>query len=258
MGDAVENVVTFHRVYPAALPPMRADKAALGTVPAAAFQYCEAMRTASAYGWYVFPAEDIVLRWDGVDVFYAVEGEWVPLTSVTLGDEFTTYWDAHAPADLQGCSPPFLSVLFVPGVVQIWSGLFVSTADDWSVMVGPPANLAQSRSYACYEGVIETDDFKPCPLFMNIRLQTTDREIHIPKAKPLFQVRPIRRECYAERVFDHRQFDGLAARDGAEGAMSAADWEGYRTTVRRNDAPTQRRAPGAYGAERRRRTKRDA
>ncbi len=250
-----DKVVTFHRVSPAALPPLRADKAALGTMPTAAFQYCEAMRAASSFGWYVFPAQDIQLMWDGVDVFHAVEGQWTRLSSVTLGDEFTEYWDAHAPDDLKGCSPPFLSSLFVPGIVQIWSGLFVSTADQWSLLIGPPANMAQSRGYACYEGIVETDTFRPCPLFVNIRLQTTDKEIHIPRNKPLFQVRPIRQECYADAVFDHHEIDGLAAPSPDADGMSEEDWSGYRTTVRRVDQPDTRRAPGAYGASRRRRQK---
>lgn len=253
-----DSIVTFHRVYTSALPPLRADKSALGTIPTAAFQYCEAMRVASSFGWYVFPPDDIQLVWDGVDVFYALDGGWEKLTSITLGDDFTTYWDLHAPEDLKGCSPPFLSSLFVPGIVQIWSGLFVSTADQWSIHIGPLANIAQNRSFSCFEGIVETDTFKPCPLFVNIRLQTTDREILIPKNTPLFQVKPISRDCYAEQVFQHREFVGLAARDGDSGGMSADDWGGYRTTVRRVDAPQKGRIPGANGVVRRRRSKQDS
>ncbi len=253
--DAIQNTVTFHRVYPAALPPLRADKAALGTAPVAAFQYCEAMRIASAFGWYIFPAEDIQLLWDGVDTFHAVDGAWVKLSSIPLGDEFLAYWDANAPDDLKGCSPPFVTATFVPGIVQIWSGLLVSTAERWSVMVGPPANLAQSRGFSCYEGIVETDTFNPCPLFVNIRLQQTDREIHFPKNKPLFQLRPLLRDCFADKAFHHQIIDGLEMKAGS--GMSEKDWEGYRMTVRRIDTTDRLGKTGSYGAKIRRRDKKE-
>lgn len=256
MTDAVRSTVTFHRVYPSALPPLRADKAALGTLPTACYQYCEPARLASAFGWYVFPAEDIQLRWDGVDVFHAVDGRWQKLTSVTLDGTFTTYWDEHAPEDLKGCSPPFLSANFVSGIVQIWSGLLISTAPDWSVLIGPPANLAQSRSFSCFEGIIETDAFKPCPLFINIRLHCTADEIFVSKTKPLFQVRPLPRQSYADHVFQHQEINGLAAGDAAGGGMTAEDWDGYRSTIRRRGANPER-TPGTYAAARRKRAKQE-
>src|SRR5262245_33737863 len=193
-----EPIVTFHRVFTAAVPPLRGDRSALGTLPTAAFQYCEPVRAASAFGWYIFPPVDIRLMWDGIDTFHAVDDEWCQLSMLNLNEEFVEYWNTHAPQDLRGRSPPFLTAVFVPGIVQIWSGLFVSTAENWSVIIGPPANLPQNRSFVCFEGLVETDTFKPCPLFVNVRLLTTDREIVIPRSKPLFQVRPVRRESYSE------------------------------------------------------------
>jgi len=80
-----ESVVKFFRIVSAATPPMRADAAALGTLPAAAYQYCEAVRSASAFGWYVFPPEDIRLRWDGSEVLFFDEGEWRRLSSLPFG-----------------------------------------------------------------------------------------------------------------------------------------------------------------------------
>ncbi|MGL4439282.1 MAG: DUF6065 family protein [Bosea sp. (in: a-proteobacteria)] len=235
---------------------MRADKAALGTLPTAAFQYCEPSRLASAFGWYIFPANDIQLRWDGAEVFHAVGGQWERLVSAALDDNFLHYWDEHAPEDLKGCSPPSISATFVPGIVQIWSGLLVSTAKDWSILVGPPANLIQNRSFSCFEGIIETDAFRPCPLFINIRLQCTADEIFIPRNKPLFQIRPLLRQSYADHVFQHREFAGLAARDGDRGSMTPEDWNGYRSTVRRADE-AQSRCPGTYAAARRKRAKQE-
>jgi hypothetical protein len=195
--------------------------------------------------------------WDGVDIFHAVDGEWCELSSMTLNEEFVEYWDEHAPDDLKGHSPPFLTPVFVPGILQIWSGLLVSSAEDWSVIIGPPSNLPQSRNFSCFEGVVETDSFKPCPLFVNIRLLTSGREILIPRTKPLFQVRPVRRECYSESALRHEEFVGLSRRTGETGSMTDEDWKGYRSTVRSVDAPAEQHTPGSYGAGRRRRAKRE-
>ena len=38
--------ITFTRAYAPALPPMPADRGALGYLPMAAFQYCESIRVA--------------------------------------------------------------------------------------------------------------------------------------------------------------------------------------------------------------------
>lgn len=250
----MSNVVTFHRVFPAAMPPLRADKSALGTLPTAAFQYCEAVRTASTYGWYVFPPMDIRLMWDGVDVYCSVDGKWQQLSGIHL-TEFQEYWDSNAPTDLKGYAPPFVISLFVPGMIQIWSGLLVSTLEDWCILVGPISNLPQSKNFATFEGIIETDTFKPCPLFINMRLLTTDQEIVIQRSKPLFQVRPLRRECYGEDAHKHLEYEGLSRREAGKGSMSEVDWNGFRSTLRTVDAAT--RSPGSYGAERRRRARRE-
>jgi hypothetical protein len=248
-------VVTFRRAAPAAISPLRGDKAALGTLPTAAYQYCEPVRTASSFGWYIFPPLDIRLMWNGVDLYYASAGQWCELTSIHLTDEFVDYWDAHAPEDLKGHWPPFVTKGFVPGTVQIWSGLFISTAQDWSVIIGPPPNLMQTRHFSCFEGVVETDRFRPAPLFINLNLHATDREILIPRDRPLFFVRPVRRECYSDLVLQHLEHVGLSADGDGPGRMTDDDWDGYRRTVRKVDAPAEAYKPGRYAVEQRKRAR---
>lgn len=255
--DTIGNVVTFHQIYPAATPPMRADKSALGTIPTASYQYCEAVRIASAFGWYVFPPTEIRLIFDGSEVLYAEDGEWRVLTSIHLEDEFLDYWDMHAPADQEGRAPPYLSHLLVPGIVQIWSGFLVSSAEDWSILVRAPANLHQSRKFVCYDGLVETDRFKPCPLFINVRLISTDVEIVIPTTKPLFQIQPIRRECYSDSVLESDNLKGLALSPDGHDGMTEEDWEGYRKTTRSVDPTDTSHRAGSYGANVRRRGKRE-
>jgi len=43
--------ITFYRAIPESFEPMRGDRAALGVIPHAAVQYCEALTTASAFGY---------------------------------------------------------------------------------------------------------------------------------------------------------------------------------------------------------------
>src|SRR5437016_6504113 len=66
MTDALPNapdpIVTFYRAIPESFEPMRADRSALGVIPTAAFQYCEALTSASAFGWYLFSPMTFYLR----------------------------------------------------------------------------------------------------------------------------------------------------------------------------------------------------
>lgn len=231
MTSDEEPTLLFHRVYPEAVPPMRADKSALGTMPMMAYRHCEPLRSASSFGWYVFPPEEVRLKWNGVDVLRETEGEWQPLMQADLPG-FSDYWDEHAPPDLRGLSPPFLSRLPMPGLVQVWSGLFCSTRPGWSVLVRPLANVATSRYYRCFEGIVEADTFQPFPLFINIQLVATDVLIQLPKVAPLFQVQPLLRATYAEEAHVMSERVGLGQQDDGDPALSLEQWAGYRRCVR--------------------------
>lgn len=178
---------------------MPADKSALGTLPAAALQYCEALRVASGFGWYIFPPKDISLMFDGSQVFYADDDDWSPLHEEGLGESFEQGWRDNAPKPYKDLAPPYLRTFFMPGVVQVWSGWFVATRANWGVNIRPIVNVHDSNAFRCYEGIVDTDEFQPCPLFINIKLCQTNVEIRLPKDKPLFQVQPIQRESYSLR-----------------------------------------------------------
>jgi len=221
-AGAAEPLVTFFRAIPESFAPMRADRGALGVIPTAAFQYCEALTSASAFGWYVFAPMTFYLQWDGTDVVWTHEDSetWYPLTSEHFPN-FPEYFDDVAPKDMKGFAPPFLSRTFFPGIVQIWSGLFVKSAPGWSLLVRSPVNLPRSQSYECYEGIIETDRWFG-PLFINVRLTATDRPIEINHKKPLLQAQPLIRQTYADLSF--KVVDNLTS-------LSESDWNGYRETV---------------------------
>ncbi len=192
--------VTFYTAVPGCRPPMRADPSVLGTLPARGFQYCEALRAASSFGWYVFPPIDFTLQWDGSQVIWTYRGakSWYPLGSAQFPG-YQAVFDRVAPGRLKGFSPPFLTAVTEPGIIQVWSGLMIESARDWSVLVRPPANLPRNLAFDVYEGIVETDRWFG-PLFTNLRLIKTDVPIHFSTEIPLIQVQPLHRSAYADEV----------------------------------------------------------
>jgi hypothetical protein len=241
-------VVTFYTAIPGCRAPMRADASVLGTLPARGFQYCEPLRSASSFGWYVFPPIDFTLQWDGAQVLWTYRGAraWYPLGSAQFPG-YREKFDRLAPPRLRGCAPPFLTAVQGLPIIQVWTGLMVSSAEDWSVLVRPPANLARNLGYDPYEGIIETDRWLG-PLFTNIRLIKTDVPIHFSTEVPLVQVQPLHRSVYAEEVSANF---GLV-QDPA--GISDATWSRYEQTIVRPSLDPQRPV-AAYAARVRKRRK---
>ncbi|MCD9109072.1 DUF6065 family protein [Bradyrhizobium japonicum] len=241
-------IISFCRAVPESQSPMRADSSALGILPTAAFQYCEAARSASAFGWYVFSPMTFYLQWDGTDVLWTYKNaeSWLPLTTCHF-PQFSEQFDKIAPEDVKGFAPPFLTKIFAPGVVQIWSGLLVKTAPDWSVLVRPPANIPRSQCYELYEGIVETDRWFG-PLFVNIRITATNRPIEFSTECPLFQVQPLRRDTYSERYLQSFNFTESLS------AFTAEDWSAYRETVVKPNEQRYR-SVGQYAASVRKRSR---
>jgi hypothetical protein len=198
--EKVQPVLSFYRAIPDCRMPIRADAAVLGTLPTRGFQYCEALRSASAFGWYVFPPIDFSLLWDGSAVIWTYRGAkgWYPLQSAQY-PAFSSYFDRVAPKRLRGFSPPFITSTWDPSLIQIWTGLFVQSAPDWSVLVRPPANLQRHEGYHLYEGIVESDRWFG-PLFTALRLIKTDVPIHFNTEVPFVQVQPLHRSAYADDV----------------------------------------------------------
>jgi len=237
--------VTFYGAIPGCRAPIRADPSVMGTLPARGFQYCEALRAASSFGWYVFPPIDFTLQWDGSQILWTYSGAraWTPLTSAQFPN-YQAAFDRIAPARLRGCAPPFLTTAREPGVVQVWTGFFIESAESWSVLVRPPANLPRSLAFDLYEGIVETDRWFG-PLFTNLRLVKTDVPIHFSTETPLVQVQPLHRSAYADEV------SNAFAVVGDPHAFPAEAWERYEETiVKPNLEP---RPAGAYAASARRR-----
>lgn len=243
------SIVQFHRLITSARLPQRADRSAAGMLPTRAYRYCEAVTSASAFGWWVFPPANLQLLWDGTEIFWHCEAlpDWLPLLPSAQFPGFAAEFDAAAPAGLAGCSPPFLTALPEPGLVQIWTGLMARTAPGWNLLVRAPANLPSPGGIAYFEGIVETDRWTG-PLFTNIRLTRTNVPIRLRADYPLVQVQPVHSDACSDAVL------GAMSLTGELAGLPEEVWAGYQASIAApNEDPD--RPFGAYAVAARKRRK---
>lgn len=215
----------FLRLIPSAPAPIRADATASGTMAIRAFRYCEPIRLATALGWYIFPPIDFSVIWDGVVVKWKCDGldEWITLDAVQF-PKFASYFDSKCPEDIRGYSPPFVSSVVQPGVIQVWSGLVVQTAPGWYSYVRSPINLPKSRHATSFEGVIETDNWFG-PLFSNFQIDRMNEEVRFKRSEPMFTV-----VIVPEALVKDKTLQNAVVEDGIDD-LSPEDWAAYRRTI---------------------------
>jgi hypothetical protein len=219
-------LIQFFQLVPDGMPPRRADKAVGGVIPARALRYCEAITSASAFGWYVFLPLNFKVVWDGNDMLWTYPGvdEWLPLTRDAVQyPGLSQQFDDHAPAEARGFCPPFLSPSIQPGQLQIWTGCIAKTAPGWSLLVRGVANLSHSQTYQTLEGIIETDNWFG-PLFDNIRIFKTDVPIEFRSDVPFLQVQPVHKEHYADKFLQNFAVKTLDQ-------LSPENWDAFHRTV---------------------------
>jgi len=239
-------IVTFYRMIDQAPAPTRADRSALGSLPTRAYRHCDAVCTAAGFGWHIHPPIDFDLFWDGSEVQWTCEGldEWLPLGAAQF-PHFRARFDAAAPDQAREHSPPFLTAIQEPGVVQVWTGLAARTAPGWSLLVRPLANLPRHPGYEPYEGVVETDHWFG-PIFSNLRLTRTDRPVSFRRNEPFLQIQPVPQMAYADAVLN-----GAGLVENLE-AWQAEDWDDFHANIVRPNNDPEHHA-GRYAAEARRR-----
>ena len=242
------SVVEFCRFIPQASFPKRAERSGAGYVPSRAMRYCDALTSATGYGYWVFPPMDLRLLWDGEQVFwsYGDDESWMPLSGTDSGavqfPDYASRFDHEAPPGFAGYSPPFLSAMPELGGVQIWTGLLAKTRPGWSLAVRLPVNLPPIPALTAWEGIVETDIWLG-PLFVNVRITKTDVPVHIRADTPLVQVQPVPQLAYREETlaaFSCIELQGLDEaewRKLGEVLLPAADREArqgdYAVTVRK-------------------------
>ncbi len=226
MSSPSDPIVRFHQLTSRGRAPMRADRSAMGTLPMRAVRYCEALTSATAFGWWLFPPIGLDLLWDGSDVFWRCDDapDWMPLHPAAQLPDYADEFDRVAPASLKGCAPPFLTALPEPGSVQLWTGLIAQTAPDWHLLVRSPANLPQAGGISLFEGIVETDSWFG-PLFTNLRFTRSHIPVHLRADYPLVQVQPVPRHTYSNGTLDQMDVTPGPA------ALSAAHWDAYHASV---------------------------
>ena len=69
MTKQAETVICrFYRLIPEAPVPRPANRSADGMLPTRGYRYCEALASASAFGWYIYPPMNFSLVWNGVEI----------------------------------------------------------------------------------------------------------------------------------------------------------------------------------------------
>lgn len=226
----------FFQLVPNGMAPRRADKAVGGVIPARALRYCEAITSASGFGWYVFLPMNFKVVWDGHDMLWTYPGVdvWLPLTrDATQYPGISEQFDRHAPAEIRGFCPPFLSPSIQPGQLQIWTGCIAKTAPGWSLLVRGVANLSHSQAYQTLEGIVETDTWFG-PLFDNVRILKTDVPIEFRSDVPFLQVQPVRKEHYADKFLQNFTVKNIDQ-------LSAENWTAFHRTVVEPNTATDRK-----------------
>lgn len=241
VGSVEPPICEFYRLIPGAPDPRRADRSADGTLPVIAYRYCEAIASASAFGWYVYPPLNFSLIWDGTEIAWTYEGAdgWYPLRGAQYPG-FLERFEKIAPAGLEELAPTFLVQGKLPGVVQIWSGYLARTAPGWALLSRGTANIPKTQGYESFEGIVETDTWFG-PLFTNVRLLRINSPVEFHTRYPMFQVQPLLRQCYGEPSFN--------VRDAAD--LDGEDWQRFAATMTPNT--DQMRALGHYAVDVRRR-----
>ncbi len=218
-----DSIVDFCRLIPQARPPKRADRSAAGYLPSRAMRYCDALTSATGYGYWVFPPMDLRLIWDGEQVSwsYGEDERWLPLSGTDSGaaqfPNYASVFDRLVPDNLRGYSPPFVTAMPELGGVQIWTGLLAKTRPGWSLSIRSPVNLPPVPGLSVWEGIVETDIWFG-PLFTNVRLTRTDVPVHLRRDVPFLQVQPVPQLAYRDETL--AAFSCTEASDLAE-----ADWK---------------------------------
>jgi hypothetical protein len=232
----------FLRLIPSATPPRRADRDAGGLVPLRAARWCDALAQATQHGFLLHPPADVSLLWDGERILWhmAPFEDWQLLDDAIQFPDYAAAFDAAAPPGLAGCSPPFLTALPEPGVVQLWTGLVARTPPGWSLLLRAPANAPRIPGTEPFEGLVETDRWQG-PLFVNLRLTRPGEPVHLRAERPLALAQPVPQAAYADALYEVSETVETAA-------ATAADWAALGAVL----APPEARAPGAYAIEARR------
>jgi hypothetical protein len=240
--DRANHDLRFFRFFPDTPEPRRAETSAFGSLPTRAYRYCEAVRLASSWGYWLFAPLAFEVVWDGSEILWRAHGteEWEGLRDSVHFPGFPEGWDAACPEAFRGLSPPFLTALQEPGLLQVSLGVIATMTPGWLLYLRAAANFAGPAHVQGFEGLIDLEAYRFGPLFANVRLCQTGRPLTFLADRPWIQVSAVPRGLLGDLRTD------AGTTDLAE--WGAAEWAGYHDTI---VEPNQRpgRARGEYAAE---------
>jgi len=238
--------IRFYRLLRSAPRPVRASRDAMGTLPLRACRYCEASAVASSFGWWLFPPMDFSLLWDGSRLLWTWgdRKDWFLLEAAQFPG-YAAEFDSIVPTAVRGYSPPFLTKLPEPGLVQIWTGYFARSNPDWSMLIRAPVNIQSTFEYQTYEGIVEADCWFG-PVFANIHITAQDVPVRLSASRPLLQIQPVYRPAYTDNAMN-----AMSIVDDLEG-FNSTDWADYTITIIER-SQTSRDKVGSYALAARRR-----
>lgn len=224
----------FFKATPAIRDPVRPTDDIDGEIPARALKFCEPFLAANRAGYLLCPPVDFVLNWTGSEILANIGDvpETILLDRVFLPD-FSDQWSAMAPPQAVEVMPPFLEAFPERGVVQVWTGYFVTTDPEVSTWVRGRVNRVGSSAYSVIEGLVETDWWTG-PLFFVLQINKTDFPVQFRQSEPFVQVIPF------PRTPRERRSDAIHVTAMADAPADL--WAAIRRTAeRRNGEP-----PGSY------------
>lgn len=233
----------FFKGYTGVPDPVNANDALDGEIPLRAYQHCEPFLAANRVGYLLNPPVDFTLIWNGTEIFVQIEDidETLKLDKCFLPG-FADFWEENAPLDLLELMPPFLEAFPERGLIQAWTGFYVTTQEGFSTWIRNPVNRNHSSAYQIVEGIVETDWWLGM-LFTNIQLMKTDAPVVFRRSTPWLQVFEVSRNLHSKKR--------------AETVCLTSELQAFPpdilgkmrvTSDRRNTAP-----PGSYRTEARRR-----
>jgi hypothetical protein len=227
------------------MTPRPALRDAGGSLPIRAVQHCEAVTSACAFGWWLYPPVEASLMWDGHTIFYSLDGEsFSPLDDACEFPGMAEALAKHQPASMELLGSPLFTAMQEQGYVQVSLGVIARTAPGWSLLLRRPANLPLFGGYDAMEGIVETDIWRG-PLFINLRLTRTNSPIRLHANAPLVQAQPVPRWLYQREVMADMRHGTLAD-------MTADDWTAWHNTFVEPDYRPSRR-DGEYAVKVRKR-----
>lgn len=218
-------MIEFFRVIETGITPTKASTSANGSLPTNGFRYCEPVRTASSFGWYIFLPLEFWLIWDGAEFQWSLDRaeNWYVLGDAIQYPNFSSAFDEAAIDEVKGYSPPFLKRTNEVDTLQIWTGLFAKSEPGIASYIRSPVNLHQS-DFIILEGVVQTEWWFG-PLFANVKILKKDRPIIFRTSVPFIQVQP-----FSNDVFETFKKSEMIVHNGLE-KMGPHEWEAYQSTI---------------------------